>query len=137
VTDVDRQALAGEQVDHRQSAESSPVGELVSDEVHAPDLVAGSLVTAAHLAISLPAQDAVPPREPEPARQGIESIALRELERKAIIDALQRTHGNKGRAARLPMQQWVHFIERHPAVKKAAAPKAAAKKPAAKKASKV
>ena len=61
----------------------------------------GSLVTAAHLAISLPAQDAAPPREPEPARQGIESIALRELERKAIIDALQRTHGNKGRAARL------------------------------------
>jgi DNA-binding NtrC family response regulator len=61
----------------------------------------GSLVTAAHLAISLPAQDAVPPREPEPARQGIESIALRELERKAIIDALQRTHGNKGRAAGL------------------------------------
>jgi transcriptional regulator with GAF, ATPase, and Fis domain len=46
-------------------------------------------------------QDAAPPREPEPARQGIESIALRELERKAIIDALERTHGNKGRAARL------------------------------------
>jgi len=61
----------------------------------------GSLVTAAHLAISLPAQDAAPPREPEPARQGIESIALRELERKAIIDALERTHGNKGRAAQL------------------------------------
>jgi DNA-binding NtrC family response regulator len=61
----------------------------------------GSLVTAAHLAISLPAQDAAPPREPEPARQGIESIALRELERKAVIDALERTHGNKGRAAQL------------------------------------
>jgi len=61
----------------------------------------GSLVTAAHLALSLPAQDDASPREPEPARQGIESFALRELERKAIIDALQRTHGNKGRAAGL------------------------------------
>ena len=61
----------------------------------------GSLVTAAHLAISLPTQDAAPPREPEPTRRGIESIALRELERNAIIDALQRTHGHKARAAAL------------------------------------
>jgi transcriptional regulator with GAF, ATPase, and Fis domain len=61
----------------------------------------GSLVTSAHLAISLPAQDAVTPQEPEPARPGTESIALQELERKAIIDALQRTHGHKERAARL------------------------------------
>jgi transcriptional regulator with GAF, ATPase, and Fis domain len=61
----------------------------------------GSLVTAAHLSISLPAQDAATPREPEPARPGTESIALQELERKAIIDALERTHGHKVRAARL------------------------------------
>jgi len=60
----------------------------------------GTLVTAAHLAIPVPSEHltAAPPHDPvRPA----DSIALDELERKAIIDALQRTHGHKGRAAAL------------------------------------
>jgi Nif-specific regulatory protein len=61
----------------------------------------GSLVTAAHLAISPPVQATAPLQEPEVARSGGESIALQELEREAIIDALQRTRGHKARAARL------------------------------------
>ena len=61
----------------------------------------GSLVTAAHLAISVPTQDAAPPDQSESARPGTHSTALQELERKAITDALQRTHGHKARAAQL------------------------------------
>jgi Nif-specific regulatory protein len=61
----------------------------------------GSLVTAAHLAVSVPTQEPTPLRPPQSARSGTESMALQELERKAITDALQRTHGHKARAARL------------------------------------
>jgi transcriptional regulator with GAF, ATPase, and Fis domain len=60
----------------------------------------GTLVTAAHLAISLPSEPTRPPGSPEPVRPAA-SMALDELERKAIIDALQRTHGHKARAAEL------------------------------------
>jgi transcriptional regulator with GAF, ATPase, and Fis domain len=60
----------------------------------------GALVTAAHLALPLPADQMTPPRPPEPVRPA-ESMALDVLERKAIIDALQRTHGHKARAAEL------------------------------------
>jgi transcriptional regulator with GAF, ATPase, and Fis domain len=61
----------------------------------------GTLVTGAHLAISLPSQQRTPPREAEPSGRAAGSMALQELERKAIIDALERTHGHKARAARL------------------------------------
>ena len=62
----------------------------------------GSLVNVAHLAISLPAPAAASPRECEPAEQANKKpMALQELERKTIIDALQRTHGHKARAAQL------------------------------------
>jgi len=60
----------------------------------------GTLVTAAQLAIPLPSDPIRPPGVPEPARPAA-SMALDELERKAIIDALQRTHGHKARAAAL------------------------------------
>ncbi len=60
----------------------------------------GTLVTAAHLAIPLPSGQMTPPRQPEAARPAA-SMALDELERKAIIEALQRTHGHKARAAAL------------------------------------
>jgi len=61
----------------------------------------GALVTAGHLAISEPSHQATPPRQPEPARPPGSSVDLEELERKAIIEALQRTHGHKARAAAL------------------------------------
>jgi transcriptional regulator with GAF, ATPase, and Fis domain len=61
----------------------------------------GTLVTAAHLAIALPSEPLVPPRQGEAARRAASSVDLHELERQAIIDALQRTHGHKARAARL------------------------------------
>jgi transcriptional regulator with GAF, ATPase, and Fis domain len=60
----------------------------------------GTLVTAAHLAIPVVSQHITPPTKPEAARPP-DSMALDELERKAIIDAMQRTHGHKGRAAAL------------------------------------
>jgi transcriptional regulator with GAF, ATPase, and Fis domain len=60
----------------------------------------GTLVTAAHLAIPLPPEPVPPPGSLEPVRPAA-SLALDELERKAIIDALQRTHGHKARAAEL------------------------------------
>ena len=60
----------------------------------------GTLVTAAHLAIPLPSEPISPTGSPEPVRPPA-SMALDELERKAIIDALQRTHGHKARAAEL------------------------------------
>jgi transcriptional regulator with GAF, ATPase, and Fis domain len=60
----------------------------------------GTLVTAAHLAIPLPPEPIRPPESPEPVRPAA-SMVLDELERKAIIDALQRTHGHKARAAEL------------------------------------
>ena len=60
----------------------------------------GTLVTAAHLAIPLPSEQVTPSRPPEAVRPAA-FMALDELERKAIIDALQRTHGHKARAAEL------------------------------------
>jgi transcriptional regulator with GAF, ATPase, and Fis domain len=60
----------------------------------------GTLVTAAHLAIPVPSEPLRPPGSPEPVRPAA-SMALDELERSAIIDALQRTHGHKARAAQL------------------------------------
>jgi Nif-specific regulatory protein len=61
----------------------------------------GTLVTAAHLALPLPPAPSAPPAQPEPARPAAGPMALQELERKAIIDALHRTHGHKARAAEL------------------------------------
>ena len=61
----------------------------------------GALVTAAHLAISSPSEQRTPPQPPEPVRPAATSVDLHELERKAIVDALQRTHGHKARAAAL------------------------------------
>jgi Nif-specific regulatory protein len=61
----------------------------------------GTLVTAAHLAVPLPSERIAPPEPPEAARPAASSVDLHELERKAIIDALERTHGHKARAARL------------------------------------
>ena len=40
VTDVDRQALACEQVQHGQRAESPTIRQLIGDKVHAPDVIA-------------------------------------------------------------------------------------------------
>ena len=60
----------------------------------------GTLVTAAHLAIPLPSEQTTPSAPSEAARPA-DSMPLDELERKAIVDALQRTHGHKARAARL------------------------------------
>jgi len=61
----------------------------------------GTLVTAVHLAVALPSEQIVPPRSAEAVRRAATSVNLLELERQAIIDALQRTHGHKARAARL------------------------------------
>ena len=61
----------------------------------------GTLVTAAHLSLSLPPERAIPRQQPEPVRPAAGSVDLHELERKAIIDALQRTQGHKARAAAL------------------------------------
>jgi DNA-binding NtrC family response regulator len=61
----------------------------------------GTLVTAGHLAVSLPSNPITPLGEPEPVRPTAGSVALEELERNAILEALQRTHGRKARAAEL------------------------------------
>jgi transcriptional regulator with GAF, ATPase, and Fis domain len=67
----------------------------------------GALVTAAHLALPVPSPVAVPseqsiaPQQPEAMRPPAGSLALEDLERKTIIDALQRTRGHKARAAAL------------------------------------
>jgi Nif-specific regulatory protein len=61
----------------------------------------GTLVTAAHLAISLPTRQTTPPHPLEPERPAASSVALHEIERTAIVDALRRTHGHKARAAAL------------------------------------
>jgi DNA-binding NtrC family response regulator len=64
----------------------------------------GALVTAAHLAISAissPSEQRTPPQLPETVRPAATPVDLHELERKAIVDALQRTHGHKARAAAL------------------------------------
>jgi DNA-binding NtrC family response regulator len=64
----------------------------------------GTLVTAAHLAVhpvseATAAPAAAPPASPPtpPAASG----SLQDRERAAILDALQRTHGQKSRAAAL------------------------------------
>ena len=59
----------------------------------------GALVTAAHLAISLPSARTILRQQPEPVRPAASSVDLHDLERKAVVDALQRTHGHKARAA--------------------------------------
>jgi hypothetical protein len=41
VPDVDSQAPAGEQIEHGQAAEASPIRQLIGNEVHAPDVIAG------------------------------------------------------------------------------------------------
>jgi Nif-specific regulatory protein len=61
----------------------------------------GSLITAGHLAVAAPPPQSAPPRQPEPARSATSSVDLEELERKAIVEALERTHGHKARAAKL------------------------------------
>ena len=60
----------------------------------------GTLITAAHLAIPLPPERLRPIASPELVRPPA-SMPLDELERKAILEALQRTHGHKARAAEL------------------------------------
>jgi transcriptional regulator with GAF, ATPase, and Fis domain len=61
----------------------------------------GTLVTAAHLAIPKLREEPTASGQPEAARPAAESMALEDLERKAIVDALERTHGHKARAATL------------------------------------
>jgi Nif-specific regulatory protein len=61
----------------------------------------GALVTAAHLAVIPPVEEKGPPRQPEPVSAVAVSGALQDLERKAIIDALERAHGRKSHAAAL------------------------------------
>ncbi len=65
----------------------------------------GTLVTAAHLAIPAAAERVAPERlpAPEPVESApvADSVELQELERKAIVEALHRTHGHKARAASL------------------------------------
>jgi DNA-binding NtrC family response regulator len=61
----------------------------------------GTLVTAGHLEIHTLSEGTAPPPHAEPLRPAAGSGALQELERKAIIDALQRAHGHKSRAAAL------------------------------------
>jgi transcriptional regulator with GAF, ATPase, and Fis domain len=61
----------------------------------------GTLVTAAHLAIPVASEHTTPPGQPRPPQPAAGSVDLEELERKAIIEALQRTHGHKARAAQL------------------------------------
>jgi hypothetical protein len=39
LADVDGQALAREEVEHGQRTEPPPIGELIGDEVHAPDVI--------------------------------------------------------------------------------------------------
>jgi transcriptional regulator with GAF, ATPase, and Fis domain len=61
----------------------------------------GALVTSAHLAIPMPTEQAAPAGPRQTERPAAGSMALEDLERKAIVDALERTHGHKARAAAL------------------------------------
>ncbi len=62
----------------------------------------GTLVTAAHLALpSIPVASAPSTPLAAPAPLAATAGSLEELERKAILDALQRAHGHKSRAAAL------------------------------------
>jgi len=60
----------------------------------------GTLITAAHLALG-PSPVPTQPAAPLPAAPVNIPGSLDELERKAIEEALQRTHGHKSRAAAL------------------------------------
>jgi DNA-binding NtrC family response regulator len=60
----------------------------------------GTLVTAAHLAIPRAPERLASPQPPE-SPPAADSVALEELERKAIVEALHRTRGHKARAAAL------------------------------------
>ncbi len=60
----------------------------------------GTLITAAHLALA-PSPVPTQPAAPLPAAPVNIPGSLDELERKAIVEALQRTHGHKSRAATL------------------------------------
>ena len=61
----------------------------------------GTLVTGAHLALRPSPVPAPPAAAPLPTAPVGTSGSLDELERKAIVDALQRSHGHKSRAAAL------------------------------------
>jgi DNA-binding NtrC family response regulator len=61
----------------------------------------GSLITSAHLAVPVPAPASVPLGTPLAPGAAASSMDLQDLERKAIIEALERTHGQKARAAKL------------------------------------
>jgi len=67
----------------------------------------GALITATHLAISPGSQpvasqpQAAPPPQAALSAPASAPGSLQELEREAILDALQRTHGHKSRAAAL------------------------------------
>jgi transcriptional regulator with GAF, ATPase, and Fis domain len=61
----------------------------------------GTLVTSAHLAIPMATEQAAPAESRHTERPAAGSMALEDLERKAIVDALERTHGHKARAAAL------------------------------------
>ncbi len=61
----------------------------------------GTLITATHLALAPSPVPTPPAAAPLPAAPVNTSGSLDELERKAIVEALQRTHGHKSRAAAL------------------------------------
>ena len=61
----------------------------------------GTLITAAHLALRPRPVPPPPVAAPLPAAPGSPPSSLEALERQAILDALQRAHGHKSRAAAL------------------------------------
>jgi DNA-binding NtrC family response regulator len=64
----------------------------------------GTLITAADLALPPVSEATAPPPAPQPAASPTTpaaSASLQDLERAAILDALERTHGHKSRAATL------------------------------------
>jgi two-component system response regulator HydG len=60
----------------------------------------GTLVTAAHLALPLASERPTSPEQPD-SRRAADGVELQNLQRKAIVEALHRTHGHKARAAAL------------------------------------
>ncbi|HSB81488.1 MAG TPA: sigma-54 dependent transcriptional regulator [Candidatus Methylomirabilis sp.] len=71
----------------------------------------GTLITAAHLALA-PSPVPTQPAAPLPAAPVNIPGPLDELERKAIAEALQRTHGHKSRAATLLGLTWFQLYTR-------------------------
>ncbi|MBS1109404.1 MAG: zraR 9 [Anaeromyxobacteraceae bacterium] len=61
----------------------------------------GTLITAAHLALHPRPAPPPPAAAPRPAAPGSPPSSLEDLERQAVLDALQRAHGHKSRAAAL------------------------------------